>query len=221
MILESNWLKFLEPHGLLSWCLWLASLGLLSAGLLQDVRIGVIRWMRNATRRMTTSSSLTKNSRTSTSTSNARNGRGHIVLPTLYVLGFVALAIGGTYGVVTIERRASYPVQKMNRVWVKQRLSPDDFRAEVRDPDTGEWNQFTFNSCKDYPITKEIQHGVVLCLLKYEERPGCMSVAKDNLGYILWRDNDHNPILVANAGQATTSCSTASARPERQAQARP
>ena len=221
MILGQSSLRFLEPHGLLSWCLWLVSCGLLSAGLLQDVRIGVTRWMRNSTRRTTTSSKSTADTPNSGWISSARNGRGHIVLPTLYVLGFVAIAIGGTYGVVTIERRASYPVQKMNRVWVKQRLSPDDFRAEVRDPDTGEWNQFTFNSCKDYPITKEIQHGVVLCLLKYEERPGCMSVAKDNLGYILWRDNDHNPILVANAGQATTSCSTASARPERQAQARP
>lgn len=127
------------------------------------------------------------------------------------LLGLVGLSVGGTVLVMVLERRSSYPVEEMlgGIVWIRQRVSPDIFKAFVRDPDTKQWNAWTFNSCKDYPITKEIQAGVTLCLLKYEVRPGCMSVAKHNLGYTLWRDNNDKPILTSYPGQ-TATCSNSS-----------
>lgn len=139
--------------------------------------------------------------------------RGTGVATSVCVVLFVTFAVGGTVGIMRLQNKADiythFKIQIMHRVFVLSRDSPEVIKAMVMDPDTQEWNNFTFNGCGDYKITQEIQSGVVLCLLKYEEHPGCMSVAKDNLGYTLWREaHDKPPIHVANTRQAAASCPT-------------
>ena len=138
----------------------------------------------------------------------------------LLITMMVGAAVGATVLVMALERNASYPIQDMRSVWVQKRVSPDIFKAFVQDPDTKSWNAWTFSSCHDYPITQEIQAGVTLCVLKYEERPGCMSVAKHNLGYILWRDSNEQPVLTAYPGQATPYCPSSPAHATETAEAR-
>ena len=111
MILESNWLKSLEPHGLLSWCLWLVSCGLLSAGLLQDVRIGVTRWMRNSTRRTTTSSKFMADTQNSGSISSARKGRSGLAKLAAFatMIPFVAVMLGASVYLTVGDRLGQHP----------------------------------------------------------------------------------------------------------------
>jgi hypothetical protein len=126
------------------------------------------------------------------------------------VLAFVTLAIAGAVGIIRLQSIAdlstAYPIHLYHKVLVLARNGQNRFRLLQQDPDNKEWNEYSWVGCDDYPITKEIQAGVVLCVWKYEERPGCMSVAKHNLGYTLWRDDHDKPILATLSGQ-TSWCS--------------
>lgn len=158
-----------------------------------------------------------RSSRDSASISGSKNKpRGSSIAAIACLLAFVAISAGMVTVVVERDRSAKQaqelentsPPQYLHRVWVTDRVSAEVIKALVIDPDTQEWTQFTFNGCGDYKITQEIQTGVILCLLKYEEHPGCMSVARHNLGYELWRYHGPNspPIIVTKSAEAKAAC---------------
>ena len=85
----------------------------------------------------------------------------------------------------------------MHGVHVLDRVDDYTFRAEVKDPATGEWYEFYVNACHDFKPTKEIQRGVTLKLLQYvEDRTNsCDELDGHYAGYILMRDEYGAPIL--------------------------
>jgi hypothetical protein len=97
---------------------------------------------------------------------------------------------------VQVIAPSGYRVQTLRDVRVLRRIDDYHFRMSVQDQDH-EWNQFAFTFCPNYYPTHEIQAGVTLSLLKYEEntQDACMDVSKDNLGYILLRGEKNEPII--------------------------
>jgi hypothetical protein len=101
-------------------------------------------------------------------------------------------------------------VETMRDVRVLRRIDDFHFRMAVQDPDNREWNEFAFTYCPTYHPTHEIQAGVTLSLLKYEDnkQDSCMDVSRDNLGYILLRGEKNEPILADLQSGQTPSQST-------------
>lgn len=106
---------------------------------------------------------------------------------------------------VQVVAPTGYRVETLHDVRVLKRINDFRFRMAVEDSDNHEWNEFAFTFCPTYFPTKEIQAGVTLSLLKYEEntQDSCMDVSRDNLGYILLRGEKNEPIQLAVAGQTT------------------
>ena len=88
-------------------------------------------------------------------------------------------------------------VETLRNVRVLRRIDDFHFRMAVQDRDSHEWNEFAFTFCPNYTPTHEIQAGVTLSLLKYEDdkEDACMDVSRDNLGYILRRGEHNEPLL--------------------------
>lgn len=109
---------------------------------------------------------------------------------TLIVLVFVSGALIGWYGT------RPFHVETLHNVHILERYDRYNFRAEVENPTTHNWNEFTLTLCHDFSKTDDIITGSTLTLLMYEEHPGCMSVRRDDLGFIVSRDpTTHRPIL--------------------------
>ena len=108
----------------------------------------------------------------------------------------------------TLSRPPNFVV--MHAVHVLERLDKQTFRAEVKDPATGEWYPFVLRACPDFEPTHEIERGVTLTLLQYvEDRTrSCMELDGKYAGYILLRDENGNPIRSTFAGPPATSNST-------------
>ena len=98
-------------------------------------------------------------------------------------------------------------IERLTSVQILERVNAYDFRYQIVDPDTREWNEFVWKGCHDYVPTWEIRAGATLLWIKYVEdkTQSCQEVGWDNLGYKLWRDQNDNPIIATFAGQTTAS----------------
>ena len=184
-------LKSLQPDGFLSWCLWLVSVGLLSVGLLQDVRIGVIRWMRNATRRMITSSFSTKNSHISTSILGGqkdKNGMAKLAAMVIFIPCLAFIVIGSV--AIPAERLV---VQNQTTV-IRDLYLPhvpedmDQLHFYV-DPQHDATRRTLLVLCRD-GLTPKWDEGQTIAWVKVHVEPNCLQL----LGYDGVRDVKHNII---------------------------
>jgi hypothetical protein len=108
-------------------------------------------------------------------------------------------------------------IEYLKNVQVIQRINDYDFRYQVVDPDTREWNEFIWKGCRDYVPTHEIQAGATILWVKYVEdkQESCQEIGWDNLGYKLWRDENDHPIIATftHAGQTTSSVTSSATAP--------
>jgi hypothetical protein len=116
----------------------------------------------------------------------------------------IAFVLLFSMGWVAFAYHARPKIERLRDVQILERINDYDFRYQVVDPDTREWNEFIWKGCHDYVPTQEIQSGVTLLWIKYVEdkAQSCQEVGWDNLGYKLWRDDNDNPIHATGAGQA-------------------
>jgi hypothetical protein len=119
--------------------------------------------------------------------------------PIAFVFVFCAVTLAVVYHVRP-------KIEYLKDVQVLQRINDYDFRYQIVDPDTREWNEFVWTGCHDYVPTREIQSGTTILWIKYVEdkSQSCQEIGWDNLGYKLWRDTNDHPILATFARQTAT-----------------
>jgi hypothetical protein len=110
--------------------------------------------------------------------------------PILFAFVFCAVWIAVAY-------HSKPRVEYLKDVQILERLNDYDFRYQIVDPDTREWNEFIWTGCHDYIPTREIQRGATLLWIKYVEdkTQSCQEVGWNNLGYKLWRDQNDHPVF--------------------------
>jgi len=109
----------------------------------------------------------------------------------------LAVIVVSVIGYAVMARKRTATLVRMENVRILRRDSLSLFELSVQDPDTHQWAEFSFNACPDHIVTEEAQAGRMFKLLKYMDYDWCQDVGPDNLGYILVRDENHNPIQYA------------------------
>ncbi len=119
------------------------------------------------------------------------------------IMGCVTLAWAAQLTVL-VERKQSArilnPPLVYHNVRIVERFDNYRFRMAMQDPDTKQWNEFGFKFCETYLPTKEMTAGTTLTLLKYQEDNlnSCGEIKAVNLGYILLRGENNEPVISAN-----------------------
>lgn len=186
MTAEQIWHQLIgSPSG---YFLLVSSIVLL-VGLLTDVRIGVIRWIRN-TRGMTGTSPESRSmSRTSNSNwTTRRRGLAHPSAILITVLSFAVVIIVPT-SIALARYFSRYPIYTLEGVQVvSQEQSPLPgysywmiYNSESVGP-----LKFIARFCPDYK--PPFDPGDYLTLLRYEDHRDCWSLKDDHAGVMIRRD---------------------------------
>ena len=121
----------------------------------------------------------------------------------MLIMACVVVAWTAQFTVLVRSRtsvRIMNPPLVYHNVRVVERFDDYNFRMAVQDQDTKQWNEFGFKFCKTYLPTNEMTAGTTLTLLKYQEDNlnSCGEIKAVNLGYILQRGANNEPIISAN-----------------------